>query len=156
MKLKTPPDPNGVHLQKETYCSRIKQSWHSISRMYNAEGMDHDLTTTLGFILLHINRPEGVPSTAIGPALGMEATSLVRTLGAMEEKGWIKRKKDPADARRVMITLTAKGKQKRDLSKIAVQAFNQTVEKRIGKARLKVFTEVLDEINLIAGEMPLK
>lgn len=140
--------------QKETYCSRIKQSWHSISRMYNAEGDKHDLTTTLGFILLHINSAEGIPSTAIGPALGMEATSLVRTLGAMEDKGWIKRKKDPKDARRVMITLTAKGMQKRDVSRMAVHNFNQSIEKKIGKAKLKVFTEVLEQINLIAGEKP--
>lgn len=142
MKGKTP--------RKETYCSRIKQSWHSISRMYNAEGDRHDLTTTLGFILLNINKPEGIPSTAIGPALGMEATSLVRTLSSLEQKGWIKRNKDPKDARRVMITLTAKGKAKRDISKTAVQNFNSTLEKKIGKQRLKIFTEVLEEINDIA------
>lgn len=137
-------------LNKETYCSRIKQSWHSISRMYNAVGDQHDLTTTLGFILLNINKPEGVPSTSIGPALGMEATSLVRTLNSLEEKGWIKRKKDVKDARKVMITLTAKGKQKRDVSRLAVKSFNEMLEKKIGKQRLKEFTEVLNEINTIA------
>lgn len=136
--------------KKETNCSRIKQSWHSITRMYNAQGIDHDLTTTYGFILLNINKPEGVPSTSIGPALGMEATSLVRTLNSMEEKGWIKRKKDAKDARKVMISLTTKGKQKRDISKMAVQLFNDAVEKKVGKQKLKVFTEVLNEINAIA------
>jgi DNA-binding MarR family transcriptional regulator len=141
---------------KDTYCSRIKQSWHSISRMYNAEGDRHDLTTTLGFILLNINKPEGIASTAIGPALGMEATSLVRTLSSLEKKGWIKRNKDPKDARKVMITLTAKGKAKRDISKMAVQNFNQTVEKKIGKQKLKIFNEVIEQINSIAGEMPGK
>lgn len=159
MKPRAPKKPMSraeIQPQKDTYCSRIKQSWHSISRMYNAEGEDHDLTTTLGFILLHINRPEGIPSTAIGPALGMEATSLVRTLGAMEEKGWIKRRKDPGDARRVMITLTAKGKAKRDVSKAAVQAFNTTLEKKIGKEKLRVFADVLQQINHIAEDIPSK
>lgn len=136
--------------KKETYCSRVKQSWHGISRMYNAQGDEHDLTTTLGFILLNINKPEGVPSTSIGPALGLEATSMVRTLNGMEEKGWIKRKKDSKDARKVMISLTAKGKQKRDISKLAVQLFNDAVEKKVGKQKLKIFTEVLNEINAIA------
>jgi hypothetical protein len=120
--------------------------------MYNAEGDEHNLTTTLGFILLQINTPEGIPSTSIGPALGMESTSLVRTLSLMEKKGWIKRKKDAKDARKVMIVLTAKGKQKRDISRLAVQAFNESVEKKIGKAKLKVFTEVLEQINAIAIE----
>lgn len=136
---------------KETYCSRVKQSWHSISRMYNAEGDKHDLTTTLGFILLKINSSEGIPSTSIGPALGMEATSLVRTLAMLEKKGWIKRKKDPKDARRVMIVLTAKGKQKRDISRLAVQSFNESIEKSISKQKLKIFTEVLEKINAISG-----
>ncbi len=144
--MKRPPQ------KKETYCSRIKQSWHSISRMYNAEGDKHDLTTTLGFILLNINSAEGIPSTAIGPALGMEATSLVRTLSSLEKKGWIKRNKDPKDARKVMITLTAKGKQKRDISKLAVQNFNQAVEKKVGKQKLKIFNEVIEQINSIAGD----
>lgn len=156
MKSRTPKRPAAASPGKETYCSRIKQSWHSISRMYNAEGEGHDLTTTLGFILLYINKTEGVPSTAIGPALGMEATSLVRTLGAMEDKGWIKRRKDPHDARRVLITLTAKGKAKRDVSRAAVQAFNTSIEKTIGKQKLRVFTEVLQQINRIAGDMPDK
>jgi len=118
--------------------------------MYNAEGDDHDLTTTTGFILLQINKPEGVPSTSIGPALGMESTSLVRTLSALEEKGWIKRKKDAKDARRVMIVLTAKGKAKRDISRQAVKQFNDAVAARVGKQKLKIFKEVLEEINEIA------
>lgn len=137
--------------QKETYCSKVKHSWHSISRMYNAEGEKHDLTTTLGFILLQINTSEGIPSTSIGPALGMEATSLVRTLGMMEKKGWIKRKKDAKDARKVMIVLTEKGKRKRDISRAAVQAFNDAVAKSVSKEKLKVFTEVLEKINAISG-----
>lgn len=137
--------------RKETYCSRIKQSWHGISRMYNAQGDDYELTTTLGFILLYINTAEGVPSTSIGPALGMESTSMVRTLSTMEEKGWIRRKKDPKDARKVMISLTAQGRKKRDISKLAVQNFNTLVEKKVGKQRLKIFTDVLNEINAIAS-----
>lgn len=139
--------------KKDTYCSRVKQSWHAISRMYNNEAIPHDLTTTIGFILLQIDSKDGIPSTKIGPAIGMEATSLVRTLNQMEQKGLIIRKKDKADARKVMIQLTAKGKQKRDVSKRAVQNFNEAVEKKIGATKLKVFNEVINEINLIAERM---
>lgn len=137
--------------KKETHCSRVKQSWHAISRMYNNEAVQHDLTTTVGFILLQINDRNGVPSTSIGPAIGMEPTSLTRTLSQMEEKGLILRKKDKSDARKVMIQLTAKGKVKRDISRKAVKAFNETIEKNIGQAKLKVFNEVIEKINAIAG-----
>ncbi|MBI3510201.1 MAG: winged helix-turn-helix transcriptional regulator [Bacteroidetes bacterium] len=136
--------------KKETYCSRVKQSWHSISRMYNTIGTQHDLTTTIGFILLHIDNEEGIPSTSIGPALGMEATSLVRTLHQMEQRGLIARKKNKSDARKVMIQLTNKGKQKREISKKVVKAFNEEVEKKIGTSKLKIFNEVIEKINSIA------
>ena len=114
--------------KKETNCSLIKQSWHSIARMYNMEGLKHDLTTTIGFILLQIDSKDGIPSTSIGPAIGMEATSLSRTLNQMEEKGLIIRKKDKSDARKVIINLTEKGKQKRDISKKVVKTFNEEIE----------------------------
>jgi MarR family transcriptional regulator, organic hydroperoxide resistance regulator len=138
--------------KKETYCARVKHSWHAISRMYNTEAVRHDLTTTVGFILLRIDRKEGIPSTSIGPAIGMEATSLTRTLNHMEEKGLIVRKRDKSDARRVMIQLTVKGKQKRDISRKAVKAFNEEIDRQIGAARLKIFNEVIEKINAIAEQ----
>ena len=137
--------------KKETYCGRVKQSWHAISRMYNTEAIRHELTTTVGFILLQINDKNGVPSTSIGPSIGMEATSLTRTLSQMEEKGLITRKKDKSDARRVMIQLTEKGKIKRDISRKAVKGFNEELEKKIGSAKLKIFNEVIEKINSIAA-----
>lgn len=138
--------------RNETNCGRIKQSWHAIARMYNNEAIKHDLTTTIGFILLQINHKEGVPSTSIGPAIGMEPTSLTRTLNQMEEKGLIVRRKDKADARKVMIVLTEKGKIKRDISKKAVKSFNEEVAKKIGPSKLKIFSEVINEINIIADK----
>lgn len=141
--------------KKETNCSRIKQSWHAISRMYNNEAIKHDLTTTIGFILLQIDQKEGIPSTSIGPAIGMEPTSLTRTLNQMEEKGLIQRRKDKSDARKVMIMLTEKGRVKRDISKKAVNAFNEEVAKKIGPAKLKIFSQVINEINTIADKRKL-
>ena len=49
-----------------------------------------------------------------------------------------------------MIVLTAKGKAKRDISREAVKRFNDAVAARVGKQKLKIFKEVLEEINEIA------
>ena len=48
-----------------------------------------------GFTLLSIDPEKGTPSTALGPKMGMEATSLSRILKTMEEKGLITRKPNP-------------------------------------------------------------
>ena len=136
--------------KKETTCSRIKQSWYAISRMYNNEAVNHDLTTTTGFILLNIDSVEGTPSTQIGPMLGMEATSLTRTMNQLEEKGIIKRKKDKIDARVVRMMLTEKGKKKKEISKKTVKDFNQIISEKYSLVELENFHNMLDEITAIA------
>lgn len=138
--------------RKETTCSRIKQSWLAINRMYNNEAVNHELTTTTGFILLNIDRETGTPSTQIGPLLGMEATSLARTMNQLEDKGIIKRKKDKQDARVVRIMLTEKGKRKREVSVKTVKDFNRVIADRYTKEELDHFHEMLEDIASIAIE----
>lgn len=138
--------------KKETTCSRIKQSWHAISRMYNNEAVNHELTTTTGFILLNIDSHEGTPSTQIGPLLGMEATSLTRTMNQLEERGIIKRKKDTQDARVVRVMLTEKGKRKKEVSKRTVKDFNRVISERYSSEQLEQFHRMLEEITALAIE----
>lgn len=138
--------------KKETTCSRIKQSWHAISRMYNTEAVNHELTTTTGFILLNIDSHEGTPSTQIGPLLGMEATSLSRTMKQLEERGIIKRKKDKQDARVVRMVLTEKGKKKKEISKKTVKDFNKIISDKYSVKELDMFHEMLENITSIAIE----
>ncbi len=138
--------------RKETICSRIKQGWHAISRMYNMEALSHELTTTTGFILLNIDTKEGTPSTQIGPLLGMEATSLTRTMNQLEEKGIIERIRDNNDARVMRVFLTEKGIKKKEVSKKTVKDFNKIVTERIGEEKVKMFNEIMEEIAQIAIE----
>ncbi len=136
--------------KKETTCSRIKQSWHAISRMYNTEAVNHELTTTTGFILLNIDSHEGTPSTQIGPLLGMESTSLTRTINQLEFKGIIKRKKDEKDARVVRMMLTEKGKKKKEISKRTVKDFNRIISEKYSAEELGQFHRMLEDITALA------
>jgi DNA-binding MarR family transcriptional regulator len=99
-----------------------------------------------GFALLSIDKNNGTPSTALGPKMGMEATSLTRTLKSMEEKGLIIRKKNPEDGRGVLIHLTDFGREKRDLSKESVLKFNDTIKTYVSEEKLSHFMEVAETI----------
>jgi DNA-binding MarR family transcriptional regulator len=125
----------------------LRATWQAVSRMYNEEAAKYDATMATGFALLSIDREEGTPSTALGPRMGMEATSLTRTLKSMEEKGLITRKKNPEDGRGVLIYLTEFGKEKRELSKNTVLNFNETVKKHVSEEKLNNFIEVAEIIN---------
>ncbi|TAF69291.1 MAG: MarR family transcriptional regulator [Flavobacterium sp.] len=125
----------------------LRATWQAVSRMYNEEAAKYDATMATGFALLSIDKEDGTPSTALGPRMGMEATSLTRTLKTMEEKGLIFRKKNPDDGRGVLLYLTPNGKEKRDLSKNTVLKFNETVKQHISEEKLAHFMEVAEIIN---------
>jgi DNA-binding MarR family transcriptional regulator len=125
----------------------LRATWQAVSRMYNEEANKYDATMSTGFALLSIDREEGTPSTALGPRMGMEATSLTRTLKSMEEKGLITRKKNPEDGRGVLIYLTDFGKEKRELSKNTVLKFNESVRQHVSEEKINNFIEVAEIIN---------
>ena len=125
----------------------IRWLWHYIARMYNNEAQKHDLTMSVGFILLNIDKKKGTPSTKLGPQMGMETGSLSRTLKNMENQGLICRKSDLSDKRVVRIFLTDLGKEKRKISKKTVLKFNQMLRDTIDEEKMNTFLEVMKEMN---------
>jgi len=123
----------------------LRNTWQAVARMYNEEASKYGASMAVGFALLNIDK-EGTPSTALAPKLGMEPTSLTRTLKSMEEKGLIVRKKNPKDGRGMIIHLTKLGLQKRQLSKQTVLRFDEVIKQNITEEKLMVFKEVSQTI----------
>ena len=130
----------------------LRATWQAVARMYNDEASNYGATMSTGFALLSIDREGGTPSTTLGPKMGMEATSLTRTLKSMEEKGLIYRKPNPEDGRGVLIYLTDFGKEKRELSKNTVLKFNEVVKQNVSSEKLQNFMEVAETINELISE----
>ena len=130
----------------------LRATWQAVARMYNEEAAKFDGTMATGFALLSIDKEGGTPSTTLGPKMGMEATSLTRTLKSMEEKGLIFRKPNPNDGRGVLIYLTEFGKEKRELSKNTVLKFNEAVKHNVSAEKLQNFMEVSEIINELIQE----
>ncbi len=130
----------------------LRATWQAVARMYNEEAKTFESTMAVGFTLLSIDPKTGTPSTALGPKMGMEATSLSRILKSMEEKGLIERKPNPNDGRGVLIHLTGFGLEKRKDSKDAVIRFNEAIRAQVPAEKLAVFFEVTDAIDQIIAE----
>jgi DNA-binding MarR family transcriptional regulator len=139
-------------MQDKTIDYILRYTWQAVARMYNEEATKYGATMATGFALLSIDKEKGTPSTNLGPKMGMEATSLTRTLKSMEDKGLIYRKKNPADGRGVLIYLTDLGKEKRELSKNTVLLFNDTVKANLSEDQLKNFFEVSEIINQLIND----
>ncbi|MEO0526598.1 MAG: MarR family transcriptional regulator [Bacteroidota bacterium] len=130
----------------------LRATWQAVIKMYNEEAKTFDLTMAIGFTLLSIDPKTGTPSTALGPKMGMEATSLSRILKSIEEKGFIERKPNPKDGRGVLIHLTKLGLEKRAISKDVVLRFNDVVKEHVSEEKLKCFFEVTETINKLILE----
>ncbi len=125
----------------------LRATWQAVSKMYNEEAKNYDLTMAIGFTLLSIDPKGGTPSTTLGPKMGMEATSLSRILKTIEERGYIERKPNPNDGRGVLIYLTPLGLEKREGSKDVVLRFNEVVKEHVSAQDLCGFFKTMDVIN---------
>jgi len=130
----------------------LRATWQAVTRMYNEEAKNYGLTMAIGFTLLSIDSKKGTPSTALGPRMGMESTSLSRILKTIEERGYIERKPNPNDGRGVLIHLTELGIEKREGSKEVVMRFNEVVKKHLNEKDLEGFFKTSETINKLILE----
>ena len=131
---------------EETVDYNIKVAWHAISRMYNTQAVQNDITTSIGFVLLNIDQENGTPATKIAPLLGLETRSLTRILRSMEEKGLIYKQADSVDKRSVRIFLTPLGLEKKEVSRQTVRHFNLKIREKIPQSQLDTFFKVTAQI----------
>ncbi|OGX90729.1 MarR family winged helix-turn-helix transcriptional regulator [Hymenobacter coccineus] len=138
---------------EETVDYNIKVAWHAISRMYNTQAAQNDITTSIGFVLLNIDQEYGIPATKIAPLLGLETRSLTRILRSMEDKGLIYKQADTQDKRSVRIFLTPLGLEKKEISRQTVRHFNAKIREKIPQSQLDVFLKVTAQITgIIEGK----
>ena len=129
-----------------TIDSVYRATWQAISKMYNEQASKYGTSMSVGFALLIIDPVNGTPSTSIAPKMGMEATSLSRTLKSMEVKGLVERCPNPDDGRGVIVKLTKLGKQKRVIAKSLVLSFNDCLKKHFSQVELDSFVSMSNKI----------
>ncbi len=133
-------------MKEKTIDQLIRELWMGITKLYNEEANKYNGTMAIGYVLLKVDPQVGTPSTALAPMLGMESTSLSRTLKKMEDKQLIYREKNPYDGRSVLIKLTDYGCQMREKSKETVLGFNDVLQQNINPEDLQIFKMVSNQI----------
>ena len=133
-------------MKEKTIDYVLRATWMAVQKMYNEEASTKGSTMATGFALISIDPEKGTPSTALGPKMGIEATSLSRTLKKMEQQGLIDRRPNPEDGRGVLIHLTAFGKEMREFSKGVVLRFDEAVKDQVSEEDIKTFKKVASTI----------
>ena len=143
---------------QDTLDFHLRWAWTKLSRLYSAEADRKGIPFSYVFILLHTER-QGTPSTKLGPKMGMESTSLSRTLKGMEAMGLIERRKDANDKRSMRVFLTQNGVAARRQARDLVVSVNDRLRELMGSdavdrllIEMKRLNEILDEpSSLMAG-----
>ncbi len=130
----------------------LRTTWNAVVKMYNDEAAQFDSTMVVGFTLLSIDPKEGSPSMSLGPKMGIEPTSLSRTITKLENAGLIVREANQSDKRHVIIKLTKKGLEMRNVSKNYVLDFQRKVNELLSEKELNQLMKSLNKIQKIAQE----
>ena len=134
---------------EDTIDYNIRKTWYNITKLYNRTANEYMASMALGMIILNIDIMEGTPSTQLGPNMGMEATSLSRSLNKLEESAVIERRPHPKDKRKTVIHLTPLGMEWREVAKEVVVEFNETIFSYFEKEEMDTFFAILKKINKI-------
>ena len=136
-------------LPEETIDYNLRKTWRKINKMYNKTASEYMGTVSLAMIVLNIDIYEGTLSTRLGPIMGIEMTSLSRSLKRLEDMGIIKRKINKEDKRQVIICLTKLGLERREIAKKTVLNFNEIITSQLTEEEKNIFFNVLSKINKI-------
>ncbi|MGB1076582.1 MAG: MarR family winged helix-turn-helix transcriptional regulator [Flavobacteriales bacterium] len=135
---------------QDTIDFQLRWGWQKLARFYSSEAESRGIPFSYVFVLLQIDR-DGTPSTKLGPRMGMESTSLSRTLKGMENMGLIERRPSEVDRRSVRVFLTSDGVDARRQARDLVVDVNLQLRKILGDGRvdrllteMKRLNEVLD------------
>ncbi|QCX52364.1 MarR family winged helix-turn-helix transcriptional regulator [Elizabethkingia sp. JS20170427COW] len=131
----------------------LKSVWLAVSKMYSDKASMYNSTAVQALTLLKIDPKKGTRSTNLGPKMSIEPTSLTRIIKLLEDNGYIYKEKTTTDKREVIIKLTDKGINSRNLSKEVVVNFNKKIIEKVDPHKLEIFKEVMGDILQIANQI---
>lgn len=113
-------------------------------KIEDTKGGIEELNRNQQLAFMTIGTIKEIMPSEIGTYLAMDRSSLSRMVFSLEKKGFLKRRDDPSDRRKVLVSLTEKGEKVYDI-------LNRAVEERLSEV-----TEVLDKQDLKDFEESLR
>ena len=89
-------------------CANLRRAARVVTQLYDQELRRAGLHVTQFTLLQALVRARNISQGSLADVLGLDSTTLTRTLALLRRKGWIQAKPGE-DRRQVRLTLTAKG-----------------------------------------------
>lgn len=110
-------------------CANLRRAARIVTQLYDQELRPAGMRVTQFTLLQALVMTKGISQGKLGDILGLDSTTLTRTLMLLRNKGWIRAKRGE-DRRRIWLTLTAEGKREY----LRVKPYWLSAQKRLRKA----------------------
>src|SRR5260221_8105305 len=126
-------------------CQQVRMAASAITRAYDAALRPVGLRSTQFTVLVAARVANGIPLNRLATVLGLERTTLTRSLAGMEKEGLIR--VESVDGRTRNVVLTQAGKERIDRALPLWNQAQQNLRKRLGEA---AWTVVNDSLTMLA------
>lgn len=113
----------------------------------------HDLSLSQARVFQRIN-PEGSRPVELAEAAQMSKQTLSSIVDQLEQSGYVRRLRDPQDARARLVSITPKGQELIDASIPVVRDIETAWEAHLGKVRTRQLRVTLAELCAITDQHP--
>ncbi len=107
----------------------------------------HDITEQQWRVVRTLGETGAMDATELAARACLLAPSLTRIVRTLEERGFVSRERDEADARRAVIRITAKGLDFIREVTPASRAIYAEMEAKLGRERIEALLDMLQDLN---------
>lgn len=105
------PNPRNKIVSLPCACANLRRAARLVTQRYDRQLQPAGIKATQFTLLQALTQAGDILQGNLGDLLGLDSTTLTRTLSLLRRKGWMQTKPG-ADRREVRVTLTAEGKRK--------------------------------------------
>jgi DNA-binding MarR family transcriptional regulator len=143
MSDRRPPSP---HVLPCT-CANLRRASRAVTQLYDDALRDTGLRVTQFTLLQVLSLVGELTQGKIGELLAMDSTTLTRTLGSLEDRGWI-RSRPGADRRERHWAILASGQARLKKAQPAWEGAQRRMRNGVGDKRLSL---LLDDLALVVA-----
>ena len=104
------PYSTTLHVRDACLCLHVQRAARALARRFDEALRPVGLTNGQFSLLMSLNRPQPATMASVAELLAMDRTTLTAALKGLEPRGLVQVRVSPEDARRRLLTLTAKGR----------------------------------------------
>jgi DNA-binding MarR family transcriptional regulator len=132
-------------------CANLRRASRIVTQIYDEEMRGAGMRVTQFTLLQALTQAKNITQGDLAELLGIDSTTLTRTLGLLQRKGWIV-SRPGEDRRENWVTLSAEGVRRYKRAEPYWASAQQRLRKALGEANWSGFLAAMERTAQLAGK----